>query len=50
LQGSWNGRKLIRREVVKEILTDQGMPRPPRSATDPAPPSGLAWYTNADAI
>jgi CubicO group peptidase (beta-lactamase class C family) len=50
LQGSWNGRKLMRREVVKEILTDQGMPRPPRSATDPAPASGVAWYTNADAI
>jgi CubicO group peptidase (beta-lactamase class C family) len=26
------------------------LPRPPRSAIDPAPASGLAWYTNADGI
>ncbi|MCU1233418.1 MAG: beta-lactamase [Candidatus Solibacter sp.] len=50
LQGRWRGRELIRRDVVKKILTDQGMPRPARSATDPAPASGLAWYTNADGI
>jgi Domain of unknown function (DUF4185) len=35
---------------VKKVLTDQGMPRPSRSATDPAPASGLAWYTNRDGI
>jgi CubicO group peptidase (beta-lactamase class C family) len=50
LRGQWKGRELIRRDVVKKILTDQGMPRPPRSATDPAPASGLAWYTNTDGI
>lgn len=50
LQGQWNGRELIRRDVVKKMLTEQGLPRPPRSATDPAPASGLAWYTNADGI
>jgi CubicO group peptidase (beta-lactamase class C family) len=50
LQGQWNGRELIRRDVVKKVLTDQGMPRPGRSATDPAPASGLAWYTNQDGI
>ncbi|HEY1342127.1 MAG TPA: serine hydrolase [Bryobacteraceae bacterium] len=50
LQGRWNGRELIRREVVKQVLTDQGLPRPARSATDPAPASGLAWYTNTDGI
>ena len=50
LQGKWNGRELIRRETVKRVLTDQGLPRPPRSATDPAPASGLAWYTNSDGI
>ena len=50
LQGRWNGRELIRREVVKQVLTDQGMPRPARSAADPAPASGLAWYVNADGI
>src|SRR5260370_6179980 len=50
LQGQWNGRELIRRDVVKKMLTDQGMPRPQRSATDPAPASGLAWYTNQAGI
>ncbi len=50
LQGQWNGRELIRRDVVRKVLTDQGMPHPGRSATDPAPASGLAWYTNADGI
>ena len=50
LRGQWNGRELIRREVVNKVLTDQGMPRPARSATDPAPASGLAWYTNSDGI
>jgi hypothetical protein len=50
LQGQWNGRELIRRDVVKRVLTDQGMPRPGRSATNPAPASGLAWYINTDGV
>jgi CubicO group peptidase (beta-lactamase class C family) len=50
LRGQWNGRELIRRDVVKNVLTDQGLPRPPRSTADPAPASGLAWYTNTDGI
>jgi CubicO group peptidase (beta-lactamase class C family) len=49
-QGQWNGRELIRRDIVKRVLTDQGMPHPARSATDPAPSSGLAWYVNSDGI
>ena len=36
--------------VVKKVLTDQGLPRPPRSAANPSPASGLAWYTNTDGI
>jgi CubicO group peptidase (beta-lactamase class C family) len=50
MQGQWNGRELIRRDIVKKVLSDQGLPRPHRSATDPAPASGLAWYTNTDGI
>jgi CubicO group peptidase (beta-lactamase class C family) len=49
-RGQWNGRELIRRDIVKQVLTDQGMPHPPRSATEPAPASGLAWYVNTDGI
>ncbi len=37
LQGLWNGRQLIRREAVQQALTYAGMPKPPRSAADPAP-------------
>src|SRR5437016_1071532 len=50
LRGQGNGRELIRRDVVKTMLTDQGLPRPQRSATNPSPASGLAWYTNSDGI
>jgi CubicO group peptidase (beta-lactamase class C family) len=50
LQGQWNGRELIKRDVVKRVLTDQGLPRPERSATNPSPASGLAWYVNTDGI
>src|SRR5260370_30146200 len=50
LQGQWNGCELIRRDVVRQVLIDQGMPRPQRSATDPGSASGLAWYTNQDGI
>ncbi len=50
LRGQWNGRELIRRDVVRKVLTDQRMPRPVRSATNPAPASGLAWYVNADGV
>ena len=49
-QGEWNGRQLIRRDAVKAVLTDQKMPRPARSATDPTPASGLAWYVNQDRV
>jgi hypothetical protein len=41
---------LIRRDVVTRVLTDQMMPRPARSASDPAPASGLAWYVNTDRV
>ena len=50
LRGRWQGRELIRRDIVKQMLTDQKLPRPPRSEADPAPASGLAWYTNEDGI
>src|SRR5450432_657931 len=40
LRGQWSGRELIRREVVRKVFTDQGLPRPSRSAADPAPASG----------
>ena len=44
------GRELIHPPTVKKVLTDQGMPNPPRDATNPAPASGLAWYVNSDGV
>jgi len=49
-RGEWNGQQLIQRDVVKTVLTDQKMPRPARSAADPTPASGLAWYVNQDGV
>jgi len=50
LQGKWNGPELLPRDAVKKTLTYAGMPKPPRSPTDPAPASGLAWYVNSDGV
>jgi CubicO group peptidase (beta-lactamase class C family) len=50
LGGRWDGRALIRREAVQQALKYAGMPKPTRSATDPAPASGLAWYVNSDGV
>ena len=49
-QGQWNGRELLPRDAVSKTLTYAGMPKPPRSPTDPAPASGLAWYVNSDGV
>ena len=45
LQGTWNGRELVRRDAVKQVVTYAGMPKPGGQF---APGSGLAWYTNSD--
>lgn len=37
VRGQWNGRELIRREVVKDVLTHQGLPHPQRTPTAPRP-------------
>jgi CubicO group peptidase (beta-lactamase class C family) len=49
-QGTWQGRELVRRSAVKEVLTYAGMPKPDRTADPYAPASGLAWYTNFDGV
>jgi CubicO group peptidase (beta-lactamase class C family) len=48
--GRWNGRDLLRRGTVTQVLTDQRLPRPARSPSNPAPGSGLAWYVNTDGV
>jgi CubicO group peptidase (beta-lactamase class C family) len=48
-KGSWDGRQLLRREWVERTTAYAGMPKPDR-ANDPAPASGLCWYTNYDGV
>jgi CubicO group peptidase (beta-lactamase class C family) len=50
LQGTWNGRELVHRSAVKEVVTYAGMPKPSRTTDKYAPASGLGWYTNSDGV
>ena len=50
VRGAWEGRQLIRRDSVAKALAYAGMPKPARHAGNPAPASGLAWYTNYDGV
>lgn len=46
-KGVWNGRQLLQREWAETVTSYAGMPKPDRTH-DPAPASGLCWYTNYD--
>ena len=46
-KGSWEGRQLLQRGWVETAISNAGMPKPDRT-NDPAPASGLCWYTNYD--
>jgi CubicO group peptidase (beta-lactamase class C family) len=48
-KGSWEGRQLLQREWVERATSYAGMPKPDRR-DDPAPASGLCWYTNYDGV
>ena len=50
-KGDWEGRQLIRRDVVDLVLKDAGAPKPDRSLPEgPCPRSGLAWWVNSDGV
>ncbi|GIX08080.1 MAG: hypothetical protein KatS3mg115_2483 [Candidatus Poribacteria bacterium] len=49
-EGRWAGRELIAPQWVRRAITDAGMPRPPRSEAQPAPASGMGFYTNNDRV
>ena len=50
-KGNWQGRQLIRPEIVDLILADAGMPTPRRLLPQgPFPRSGLGWYVNSDKV
>ncbi len=48
--GAWGGRQLIPRARVEQALAPAGAPLPDRSGGEPAPASGLCWYTNRDRV
>jgi CubicO group peptidase (beta-lactamase class C family) len=48
-QGKWNGRQLVDATSVARAVGYAGTPKPDRRQ-DPAPASGLAWWTNYDGV
>jgi len=50
-KGNWEGRQIIRPEIVELVLRDAGAPIPDRSLPEgPFPKSGLCWYANSDGV
>jgi CubicO group peptidase (beta-lactamase class C family) len=54
-RGDWQGRSLVNPRWVETVTAYAGTPLPDRSAPasgypDPAPASGLGWWTNCDGV
>lgn len=50
-KGNWEGRQLIRSEIVEQVLKDAGAPVPARVLPEgPRPKSGLCWWINLDGV
>ncbi len=49
-RGRWDGRQLLDARRVAQVTAYAGTPRPGRAAGDPAPGSGLGWWTNDDGV
>ena len=49
-RGRWGDRQLLDAAWVEGVTTYAGTPRPSRAEDDPAPGSGLAWWTNDDGV
>jgi hypothetical protein len=49
-RGDWEGRQLVRPEAVDLVTRFAGMPLPDRAGGEPAPGSGLCWWTNHDGV
>jgi CubicO group peptidase (beta-lactamase class C family) len=48
--GNWQGHQLVDRAWVEAAVTFAGTPLPDRLHGDPAPASGLGWWTNVDGV
>ena len=49
-KGNWQGRQLVDSKWVEEVVKYAGTPLPDRPAGNPAPASGLGWWTNFDGV
>ena len=49
-RGEWNNRQLVKPELSLEAVSDGRTPLPRRLPGNPAPTSGLGWYTNFDGV
>jgi CubicO group peptidase (beta-lactamase class C family) len=49
-KGNWQGRQLVGPRWVEEVVKYAGTPLPNRPAGNPAPASGLGWWTNFDGV
>ncbi len=49
-KGNWQGRQLVEPRWVEQAVAFAGTPSPDRPAGNPAPASGLGWWTNADGV
>ncbi len=49
-KGDWQGRQLVDSEWVEEVVRFAGTPLPDRPGGNPAPASGLGWWTNFDGV
>jgi len=49
-KGNWQGRQIIDSKWIEEVIKYAGTPLPNRPDGNPAPASGLGWWTNFDGI
>jgi len=49
-KGNWQGRQLVDSKWVEEVIKYAGTPLPNRPPGNPAPASGLGWWTNFDGV
>jgi len=48
--GKAGDRQLVDSAIIRKVTSYAGTPPPPRNTKEPAPASGLAWYSNYDGI
>jgi hypothetical protein len=49
-EGRWGERQLLDAAIVRRAVGYAGTPKPERSSANPAPASGLGWWTNDDGV